>query len=112
MIASGLIALVLAWLMPSVVSLWYAVGTALIPGLLIPALGSYIPAFWLRGRTMLALMIAGSGISTTDLVWGQAFAVNGVPAYWWGMEPLLPGLAITLLIWAAGKWHERRDSAR
>ncbi len=108
---SGLLAVALALLVPSVVTLWYTVGTALIPGLLIPVLGSYLPFLRLQGKAMLPLMVSGSCVSTGSLAWGYLRAVDGVPQYWWGVEPLLPGLAVTILLWLLGRWMERRSPA-
>jgi SSS family solute:Na+ symporter len=108
---SGVVAVALAWLFPSVVTLWYTVGTALIPGLLIPVLGCYLPFFRLRARATVYLMAMGSTVSTGSLVWGYWRAVDGVPQYWWGVEPLLPGLAVTAAIWSLARWKERRSPA-
>lgn len=69
--------------LPDVIGLWYALGTVVIPGLLIPVLGAYIPLF--RVRHAAWLMAAASG---TSLVW-MLFLHEAT-----GIEPFYPGMAV------------------
>ncbi|OGU32442.1 MAG: hypothetical protein A2X67_14430 [Ignavibacteria bacterium GWA2_55_11] len=105
--AAGL-SIVLAWLMPSVVTLWYSFGTCLIPGLLLPVLGAYVPRLRIQAGGVLAVMISGTFVSTSCLVWGMAFAGPGGPAYPLGIEPLLPGLGVSACVWLISKVLQQR----
>lgn len=81
----------IAWV-PSVIGLWYTIGTVVIPGLLIPVLGVYMPVF--RIKRMTVLMISASG---TSLVW-MLFLYDST-----GIEPFYPGLGVALGGWMWGR---------
>lgn len=82
---SAVVSLVLIALVPSVIGLWYTIGTVVIPGLLIPVLGVYSPVF--RVKKMHWLMIAASG---TSLVWMLFLQAST------GIEPFYPGLGVAV----------------
>ncbi len=96
----------LVWMLPSVVQLWYAVGSAMVPGMLLPLLLTWANA---RPRpwNALAMMVSGSGISTTWLILGHLHAVEGAAVYPWGIEPLYPGLLATGILWGIGAGFSR-----
>jgi hypothetical protein len=48
-------------------------------------------------------MLLGWSFSTIWLIYGQLNFVDGSPAYWFGIEPMYPGLIISLLIWGLGR---------
>ena len=106
------VAIAMALLVPSVVSLWYTIGTCIIPGLLIPVLASYFERLRIPARYAFAAMIAGWGLSTTSLVHGHLAAVGGNPSYWFGIQPMYPGLIASALIWAMGRWKVRQMEAK
>lgn len=90
---------ILAVGIPSVVELWYSLGMMLVPGLLLPVLGTFLPAFSLTDRA--ALTVGCGGVVTglgwhfiPQLVQGPG-AVGGYPL---GVEPMIPGLLMTLLL--------------
>lgn len=103
LVVSSLLSIALAILFPSVVTLWYLIGTAVIPGLLIPVVASYIPALRIGGAYALAAMLGGWGVSTGSLIWGETHIVNGAPHYWFSIEPMYPGLAVAILFWVMGR---------
>lgn len=94
--ASALLGLLLARLVPSVPGLWYAVGSACIPGLLLPMLGVYYPRWRAPGAWAAASSAAGFAAS---LLWVAAARAGAPPL---GLEPLFPGLAASALLWGAG----------
>lgn len=98
MVLASVYGIVLALALPSVVKIWYAVGTACIPGLLVPVLAGYFPGVQLRPRFAFAAMLGGWLIS---LGWLVAGASRG-GIYWFGMEPMYPGLLFALLAGVAG----------
>jgi SSS family solute:Na+ symporter len=95
--AGAAFSLALALLVPSVVDLWYAVGSAVIPGLLLPMLGVYLPRWRVPGGWAAAASLSGF---LASLAWVVAGRWAGSPPL--GLEPPFPGLAVSALVWAAG----------
>ena len=100
LVITGAFAVLLAVLIPSVVRLWYSIGTAIIPGLLVPLMASYFPALKIRAPFALAAMIGGCLTST---VWLAAGMMNG-GSYFLSIEPMYPGLLLSLLVWLLGRF--------
>ncbi len=99
LVATAMFAVALALWIPSVVKLWYVIGTAIIPGLLVPLLASYFPRFNISASYAFAAMVLGWSVSTVWLAWGLANDGN----YFFSIEPMYPGLLISVAVWGAGK---------
>jgi SSS family solute:Na+ symporter len=108
LIITAVTAIVMALVIPSVVALWYTIGTCIIPGLLIPLMASYFERFRISANYAFVAMIVGWGLSTASLVHGHLAAVGGVPTYWFGIEPMYPGLIASIVIWVVGRWNFRK----
>ena len=96
--ATGALAAALALAIPSVVSLWYSIGSACVPGLLVPVLDSYFSKERMPRAWCLGCMAAGSAASVAWLIAG---ALRG-GSYPLALEPMLPGLALSaamLAVW-------------
>jgi len=102
LVVSALLSIVLALLVPSVVGLWYVIGTAIIPGLLIPLVTSYFERLRVAAKWGFLAMLFGWLTSTASLVYGQVAGSVGKPQYFFGIEPMYPGLAISVLVWILG----------
>jgi SSS family solute:Na+ symporter len=89
-----MLAIAMALWMASVVKIWYVVGTTIIPGLLVPLLASYYPPLQLPRSRGFYVMLTGWLVATT---WFAASYLNG-GEYWFGIEPMYPGLAASLLM--------------
>lgn len=104
---SVLIAAVLGILLiviyPSVIDLWYVIGSVMIPGLLIPVLGVYLRLFTLKKRWVLPTMSASIGVSLLWLALGTYFSSEAYSYAFLGIEPFYPGLFVSLLFWLAGR---------
>jgi SSS family solute:Na+ symporter len=96
--ASLLLSALLVLRLPSVIDLWYTLGTVAIPGLLVPLLSSYIPGWRLRPWLAAPTMFAGWLTSFLWLLAGSATPEGTL--YPLGIEPMYPGLTLTLVIWA------------
>ena len=85
----AVLSLLLVWLVPSVVELWYSLGSVVIPGLLIP----FLATFWLKypipGISKMMLLS-----TTVSFSW----LILGLPDgdYPLGLEPFYPGLGVSL----------------
>ncbi len=108
LVIGGVVAVGLALIVPSVVSIWYTIGTTIIPGLLVPILSGYFGRLKIPANYAFASMLGGWLTSSASLVFGKFFEVDGTPAYWFGIEPMYPGLAIALLCWGMGKVARRQ----
>jgi SSS family solute:Na+ symporter len=107
LIAAAVFSIVLARLVPSVVDLWYAVGGAVIPGLLLPMLGVYFPRWRVGGRWAAAASLSGF---LASLAWVVAARRLGAPPL--GLEPPFPGLALSALIWLVGSLQAPATAAQ
>ncbi len=97
LVATMIFSYALSRYVPSVVGLWYAVGSATIPGLLLPMLGVYIPSIRVPGKWAVASSVCGWLIS---LAWVAAARVLSEPPL--GLEPMFPGLMLSGVLWLAG----------
>lgn len=98
LVFTALLAIALALAMPSVVTLWYTIGSLCVPGLLAPVLNSY---FLVRKMTpgACALCMTGSfGVSLGCMIWGNTHQLGGYPVYPLNLQPMLPGLAFSGLM--------------
>ena len=96
---SAFIGVVLVWLFPSVIDLWYVIGSVLIPGLLLPILGIYYPAF--RVPVRVAPYLIGIPV-LVSLGWlmGGLYSDSGGYYTLWGIEPFYPGLTTSVVIFS------------
>ncbi|MBI1807918.1 MAG: sodium:solute symporter family protein [Ignavibacteria bacterium] len=102
------LSVLLALAIPSVVQEWYTIGTIAIPGLLVPLMASYFERLKVRTPYAFLSMLLGW---LTSIGWFVAkyWKVNAVN-YPLGIEPMFPGLGISLLIWGIGKLRYRTES--
>ncbi len=109
LILSFLLSVALAIAIPSVVQIWYTIGTVIIPGLLIPIVAGYIPRFAIDSRTALFAMVSGVAVSGIWLV--LRYLPSMGDAYPFGVEPMYPGLGVSIAVWAFGRWAKARTPA-
>ncbi len=112
LLITGVFSIVLALAIPSVIKLWYTIGTVIIPGLLVPLVTAYFPSLTVRPRFAFAAMAAGWMVSLGWLLagWSQQLGVSDY--YPLGIEPMYPGLTASIAVWALGRpsWRERSRS--
>jgi len=89
---TAFIALGLAFSVPSVVNLWYGIGSILIPGLVLPFLLSFSPNR--PTRSISILMIAPVIVGVSWMAIGNFTGGNPL-----GLEPFYPGMLTSLLIY-------------
>lgn len=99
LLLTGILSILLCILFPSVVRLWYVIGSLFIPPMLIPVLTAYFPRFAIPGSRTLAVMITGFTVSAFSFLWGTFQGADGAPAYPFGLEPFFPGLLAALLVY-------------
>ncbi|MDG5766863.1 sodium:solute symporter family protein [Balneolales bacterium ANBcel1] len=103
MLFSALLGILLITIYPSVIALWYVIGSVLIPGLLVPVLGIYIPFFRLRANAAIAALVLPCGVAT---LWMALGTITGDDLYHYaflGWEPFYPGLFTAGVVWLFGR---------
>jgi len=99
LILTGIISVFLAWLLPSVIKLWYVIGSLCIPPMLIPLLTGYYHKFQLNKTQTLWIMIISFSFSLFSFIWGQIHLLEDYPAYPFGVEPFFPGMTLSLILY-------------
>lgn len=102
MIVSALFAYLLAYLIPSVVEIWYTIGTMIIPALLISVLSSYFVKYQVHSKYIFLAMISSFSISFISFIIGNLNSVNGIAKYPFLLEPMYPGLIVGIIIYLIG----------
>ncbi|MEX2586076.1 MAG: hypothetical protein WD315_06740 [Balneolaceae bacterium] len=102
-LTAALIGIGLILIYPSVIDLWYVLGSVFIPGLLLPVLGIYIPFFRIQNRLVMASLAGVTSVSLFWLVMGTMSQSGPYNYAFLGVEPFYPGLATAILIWTFGR---------
>jgi SSS family solute:Na+ symporter len=102
LLATAVVSVVLAAYIPSVIRLWYVIGTAIIPGLLVPLVTAYFERWKAPAGYAFAAMAAGWVVSMAWLAAGWSQGMAGEASYPFGIEPMYPGLAVSVLVWGGG----------
>jgi SSS family solute:Na+ symporter len=89
-------------LFPSVIELWYVLGTLFIPAMLLPIVAVYYPRLRIPPAWTFAAMLLGFLVSFFSFLWGQLHASAAGPQYFLGLEPMYAGMAVTVLLYATG----------
>lgn len=100
---AAILGILLIILYPSVIDLWYVIGSVMIPGLLIPVLGVYLKLFTLRKPWVLPTMIGSIAISLGWLIMGTITSEGIYDYTYLGVEPFYPGLAVSIVLWLMGR---------
>ncbi len=108
-VLSLVLSVVLALAIPSVVNLWYTVGTVVIPGLLVPLMAGYFERLKIPSRPAFLAMLLGWLTSLTWLLAGHLGGRSG--HYPLGIEPMYPGLGVSVLCWLYG-WMRMKGGKR
>ena len=103
LIITGIIAVIMAYTMPSIVELWYNLGSLFIPPLLLPILGAYLRPFKMRAGVAFILMTGSFAIGLFFLIWGYGHALNGSVQYPFGVEPFFPAMIYSLAVFSLAK---------
>ncbi len=98
-------AIVVAWFFQSVVEIWYAFGSIGTPALLVPVLAAFIGGRRLSsGGALMTIVIAG-GLAA---FWYASTHWTPDGDYWLGLQPIFPGLAVSIAIYLADTMRANR----
>jgi uncharacterized membrane protein YjjB (DUF3815 family) len=92
------------------VQIWYTIGSLTIPALLLGIISSYSKKLTIDKNFILSAMIVSFLFSFTSFIFGNIYKVNDIPEYFFGIEPMYPGLLTGLLIYSAGLILSKRKN--
>lgn len=104
--AAAILGIMLIIIYPSVIDLWYVIGSVMIPGLLIPVLGVYLKLFSMKRNWVLPMMIISIAVSLIWLTIGTALSEGSYDYTFLGLEPFYPGLGVSIIMWMTGRTSE------
>lgn len=96
-VVTSIVSLMIAILVPSVVQIWYLVGSLTIPSLLIGIVSSYFEVLQIDRKWMFSAMIVSFLFS---LIW-VIFSIGII-------EPMYPGLVSGLLVYLIGRFFKKK----
>lgn len=95
LILSTLLAVVFAIFFRSAVDIWHAFGSIGTPALLLPVFFAFVGKRRLSGRAATTSIISSGSIS---LIWYFSNHWTASGEYWFGVEPIFPGLVMSITI--------------
>lgn len=95
LIISGILSIALAYYIPSVIEIWYTIGSFCIPGIILPVISSYYPKFGIHKKFIILEMLIASAGSILWFVIRENFYLGNI---FNEVEPMLVGLSIAVLI--------------
>lgn len=104
-LVSAILGIILIIIYPSVIDLWYVIGSVFIPGLLIPVLGIYLKPFQFPSKIVYASIIGCTLVSLVWLILGTAIPQPQGGYAFYGVEPFYPGLFLATLLWLYGRFR-------
>jgi solute:Na+ symporter, SSS family len=93
LIISGIISLILSYLIPSVIEIWYLIGSICIPGIILAVISAYYPKIKIPSGFMVAEMIIAVGTSITWYFIREKFSAVSIVN---SLEPMIIGLFFAL----------------
>jgi SSS family solute:Na+ symporter len=108
LLATAVLSIILTIAIPSVIKLWYTIGTVIIPGLLIPLVTSYFDRLRVAPAFAFATMLAGWLTSMSWLSAGWLEEFGSSTHFPLGVEPMFPGVIASAAVWGVGMWRKQR----
>jgi SSS family solute:Na+ symporter len=94
LVISGLVAVLLAYLIPSVIEIWYTIGSLFIPAIILPVISAYYPKIRIDKKFVLVEMITAITLNSIWFIVRSNF--DTVPIIN-ELEPMLVGLFFAFL---------------
>ncbi len=98
---SSVLGIIMVWLMPSVIEIWYTVGSILIPGLLIPVFGVYSHHVAVKSSRIVPQLLLPSFVSLTWFLIPIITSESTGP--YLGIEPFYPGLVTAVILFVVNR---------
>jgi len=100
---TAVLSIALIMYMPSVIKLWYHLGSLFIPPLLIPLLAAYFPGWRIPAKATFSVMLLSFLTALSFYVWGEFHLLDGQAQYPLNLEPFFPGLFVSIIGYALAK---------
>ena len=95
LITSGLLAVILAYLIPSVIEIWYTIGSLFIPAIILPVISAYYPKLRINNKLVFIEMLIAF---TSSVLWFFArSSFSDIPILN-EIEPMIIGILSAFLI--------------
>lgn len=107
LVISGVIALVLAYSIPSVIEIWYTIGSLCIPAIILPVISSYYPVIKVRSKIIVTEMVVALAASTTWF-----FIRDNFNYEIYMIEPMLAGLFCAVIVHFSSLLSEKIFSSK
>jgi SSS family solute:Na+ symporter len=105
LIISGIISVILAYFIPSVIEIWYLIGSVCIPGIILPVISAYYPKIKISSGFIIAEMITAVGTSISWYYLRNNFSTIPVIN---SLEPMIIGLFFALTVHSIGMFYKPR----
>lgn len=99
---TAIISIAISLWIPSVIQIWYDLGTVFIPGLLIPLVTSYFPRLRVGSKYIFLSMTFGWTVSLFWLLTGIIGHGTIHPEYLLHIQPMYPGLFLSVVFYSIG----------
>ncbi|MDT3696815.1 MAG: sodium:solute symporter family protein [Ignavibacterium sp.] len=96
-IVTSVLSVIIAYAVPSVVQIWYIIGSLFIPGIILPVISAYYPRIIISNKIILLEIILAILSGTVWLI-----IRNYLHGFIYEIEPMLVGVSVALLIHLIG----------
>jgi len=108
LVIAGLLAIIIALYFKSVIDIWYVFGTLGTCAMLIPLGTSFSDKWRMSKRMAMVSMIVSPLVALIWIVPNLAWDVE----YFWGIDPIYPGLGVSVVIYVIDKLRSRSKPLR
>jgi solute:Na+ symporter, SSS family len=108
LIITSILSIGIALIIPSVIKIWYTIGSFCIPGMILPVVSAYYPKFRIAKKYLLTEMIAAVTLSIIWYFLRMSFFSTGAISE---IEPMLVGLFAAVMIHLFGYFSKKPSFA-
>ncbi len=108
---TAIISIAISILLPSVIQMWYDLGTVFVPGLLVPLVTSYFPRLRVDGKYIFWSMTLGWITSLLWLLSGSLGNPSLNSGFFFNIQPMYPGLLLSVFFYFWGFLKKRLKTA-
>jgi len=99
LVVTIIISIIIIYLIPSVIKIWYTLGTLFIPGLLFPILSSFTKGYKISSKSSLLCLVLAFLITLIWMLIGIYYGSFEVPLYPLKIQPFFAGLFLSAIIY-------------